>query len=35
MVDSFFYRIRSGKPIKFLNFLEKFLGLAIPDIYYT
>lgn len=34
MVDSFFYRIRSGKPIKFLNFLEKFLGLAIPDIYY-
>ncbi len=34
MADSFFYRIRSGKPIKFLNFLEKFLGLAIPDIYY-
>ena len=34
MKDSIFYKVRSGKPIKFLNFLEKFLGLLVPDVYY-
>ena len=34
MSDHLFYKLRSGKPVKFLNFLQKFIGLAIPDAYY-
>ena len=31
MGDSIIYKLKSGKPNKFLNFLSGFAGLAIPD----
>ena len=34
MGDHIFYKMRSGKPIKFLDFLKNFAGLLIPDAYY-
>ena len=34
MGDSIIYKIKSGKPNKFLNFLSGFAGLAIPDAFF-
>ena len=28
MADNILYKFRSGKPIKFLDFLKNFIGLA-------
>ena len=34
MGDSIIYKLKSGKPNKFLNFLSGFAGLAIPDAFF-
>ncbi len=34
MGDSIIYKLTSGKPNKFLNFLSGFAGLAVPDAVY-
>lgn len=34
MADSLFYKMRSGKPIKFLCFLKNFASLLVPDVLY-
>lgn len=34
MADNILYKFRSGKPIKFLDFLKNFIGLAVPDVWY-
>lgn len=34
MTDSIFYKLNSGKPIKILYFVRKYLELLIPDFYY-
>ena len=34
MADNILYKFRSGKPIKFLDFLKNFIGLAVPDAWY-
>ena len=31
MADNILYKLRSGKPIKFLDFVKNFSGLLIPD----
>ena len=34
MADNILYKLRSGKPIKFLDFIKNFSGLLIPDAWY-
>ena len=34
MADNILYKLRSGKPIKFLDFVKNFSGLLIPDVWY-
>ena len=34
MADNILYKLRSGKPIKFLDFIKNFSGLLIPDVWY-
>lgn len=34
MTDSLSYKLKSGKPNKFLYLVRKFAGLAVPDAYY-
>ena len=34
MGDSLLYKVRSGKPVKFFDFLKNYMGLLIPDNYY-
>ena len=34
MGDSIIYKLKSGKPNNFLNFLSGFAGLAIPDAFF-
>lgn len=34
MADNILYKLRSGKPIKFLDFVKNFSGLLIPDAWY-
>ncbi len=34
MGDSIVYKLTSGKPVKFLDFLSGFVGLAVPDFLY-
>lgn len=34
MSDSLFYKMRSGKPNKFFDFLKNFAGLLVPDALY-
>lgn len=34
MGDNIVYKLNSGKPVKALNFLEKGVGLLVPDVFY-
>ncbi|WP_455672357.1 glycosyl transferase family 90 [Phocaeicola sp.] len=34
MAESFLYKLNSGKPIKFLDFIKNFSKLIVPDSYY-
>lgn len=34
MADNIIYKVRSGKPVKFLNFISEFAKLLIPDAFY-
>ena len=34
MADNILYKLRSGKPIKFLDFVKKFLWVADTDVWY-
>lgn len=34
MSGNLIYKLKSGKPIKFLDFTKNFLGLLVPDVFY-
>lgn len=34
MADNILYKLRSGKPVKFLDFVKNFAGLLVPDAWY-
>ena len=34
MADNILYKLRSGKPIKCLDFLKNFSGLLVPGVWY-